>query len=483
MKTPALAAAFLAVEGLLIFQFLRSPQQTAELSATFAAATSALLLALILATTSRERRSRVWTRVGLIAASALVLAFLVVRDQWDWSFGVVLALHLVFSTLAVQATLGDPWVGGCTFPNPSHSAFRPATGHSLSAFKINADTNVPVVLEVLTDRFSVMGAVGEEGIFRVPAKREDLERLEKEMFQPGAEGSFAAELNEQGDPHLAAGLIKRFLRGTEPKVLQVEPSEDEEPDEETQKIRQATLQHVLSLFRDVVGSRETNQMTAKNVAIAVGPSMFPDPLVPQMDVTLVSKKLEYQRTYLEKLLQNQPPLPKRVQLRTVQAVASWLLQNTTQENSSGEGGPFGRYIYDRGQDQNGELKQEYAASFNTLLDQARSPGGVTEVPADTSLEVAAELLRTLLLDLPRPLMARSNFQEWRGVEDTGLANEPKITLFQTIVQWLEKLKTFNSRHAEDWTLEMDGDFTHEIGEDDRGSPSLWNDVVDMNGLP
>lgn len=192
---------------------------------------------------------------------------------------------------------------------------------------------IPLMLKQLTDCIRENGGIGLEGIFRISAAKEDLENLEKEIENCATNISCK-------DPHVAAGLIKKWIRelaeplipfelytecidfgkeyqgahGAE-KRMNEQPSSNQVAKSSNfihffqtrfPKNNQAVIAHLSVLINDIA-QEKYNRMTIESLSIVFGPTIMvcPDQAVDPSTMLLNSKKevsfaaLLFESVYME----------------------------------------------------------------------------------------------------------------------------------------------------------------------------------------
>lgn len=152
---------------------------------------------------------------------------------------------------------------------------------------INARFGVPTIL-VTTAAYVREKGMEEEGIFRRAANAQTLKQV-KELINANQ----PVDLDEHNDVHLAAVLMKAFLRDLpEPlltyalyePVLAMTGADYGDTDANVAAVRtllaplpprnRAVLQFILRFLRDVADKADINKMTESNLAIVFGPNLL-----------------------------------------------------------------------------------------------------------------------------------------------------------------------------------------------------------------
>jgi len=144
--------------------------------------------------------------------------------------------------------------------------------------------DVPVIVVNLINAIRSLGGFSVEGIFRLSAKKEDLERLRKQFD----EGKY--EVRETS-PHVPAGLLKQWLRElAEPLIptekyaeaIQLAKSKPKLEDvkafaQNLPEINLNVLKHISKMASEIAALSSVNKMTFSNLAIVFAPGMLRNP--------------------------------------------------------------------------------------------------------------------------------------------------------------------------------------------------------------
>lgn len=171
----------------------------------------------------------------------------------------------------------------------AYAATSPETrqfGVSLEVLKSrNHDIPIPIVMETCISYLKNHGGLDKVGIFRRSPSALVVQEI-KTRFNEGQ----AVNLEEYNDPHIAATLLKLFLRelpeplvtmNTNERICELEGLSSETKLQKCQEIVNAlpslnheVLHYLLLFVKDVVSRSELNKMTEMNMAIVLGPNLI-----------------------------------------------------------------------------------------------------------------------------------------------------------------------------------------------------------------
>ncbi|XP_059141826.1 uncharacterized protein LOC131929570 isoform X1 [Physella acuta] len=175
------------------------------------------------------------------------------------------------------------------YPNDSSTRKEPRKaqqfGLSLPDLKKNTGRIIPLPVEDAIEYLKSTGGDEAEGLFRRCARVSTMTEVQ-EKYDSGE----TVDFDQYGDPHLAAAILKKFLRELQEPLMTydlfepltrlhfLEPSKQLH---EVQRILQdelpednyIILKFVFQFLQQVVSKADVNQMTAENVATVFGPNI------------------------------------------------------------------------------------------------------------------------------------------------------------------------------------------------------------------
>jgi hypothetical protein len=142
---------------------------------------------------------------------------------------------------------------------------------------------IPIVLVKLKNRFTELGGMEADGIFRLAPDGQDVADAKTQINA----GQALQSLERTKDPHVVANLIKQFFRELKPKVLNVLTKEAitemssitdlkvlGERLESLPDPQRSSYFWLLDLLCEVADKQEVNRMTPINLAIVLSPNLF-----------------------------------------------------------------------------------------------------------------------------------------------------------------------------------------------------------------
>jgi Rho GTPase-activating protein 1 len=172
-------------------------------------------------------------------------------------------------------------------------------GVPLSELKNLVDGGLPRPIKECLDFLSEKG-YSTEGIFRLSASQKDLE-MARSAVERGLPLSFNFELSSHyGQEHIAASLIKSFLRELPEPILK-NAEFDETKEEENvnlDKLPAVNFYIIRELFRvlkKIDAEKERSKMDASNLAVLIGPNLLwtEDPATKERVSPIVASKMAF----------------------------------------------------------------------------------------------------------------------------------------------------------------------------------------------